>query len=127
MKLARLFGLSVGILLLAASAARAGELIIFESSFCEWCEMWHKEVGEIYPLTDEGKLLPLRRVDVDDGIPEDLEKFGHIQYTPTFIALVDNREVGRIIGYPGEESFYGLLGEIVDKIRKSEASPAVSN
>ncbi len=104
------------------SRARAAELVMFESSACTWCEAWNKEVGVIYDKTPESKLLPLRRVDVDDDRPTDLEHVGGIIYTPTFIVLEDGKIIGRIIGYPGEDFFWQLLGEVVKKVEHRQAS-----
>jgi hypothetical protein len=30
--------------------------------------------------------------------------------------LDDGREVGRILGYPGEGHFWGLLGELIERL-----------
>ena len=45
-----------------AVAARSAELVMFEQSFCEWCEVWEDEVGVIYSKTNEGKKVPIRRL-----------------------------------------------------------------
>ncbi len=102
--------------LLAGAAARAGELVMFEQAYCDWCEAWDAEVGRIYARTDEGKLLPLRRVDIHEKRPADLAVIGRVRFTPTFVVMEGGREIGRIQGYPGEDSFYGLLGEIIAKL-----------
>lgn len=110
----------VMVMLISGGAARvsAAELVMFESTACSWCETWHDEIGVIYDKTPEAESLPLRRVDVDDGRPVDLAHIGPIVYTPTFIALEKGVEVGRIVGYPGEDFFWQLLGEIVKKVKK---------
>ncbi len=108
------FGLLTG--LVAGGTARAGELIMFEQAYCDWCEAWDAEVGHIYAQTDEGKLLPLRRVDIHETLPTDLAAIGRVRFTPTFVVMEEGREVGRIQGYPGEDSFYWLLGEIIARM-----------
>lgn len=98
-------------------AGAAGvELVMFETAGCEWCERWHKEVGEIYPNTTESEIAPLRRVDLDQPIPADLGDIRGVRYTPTFVLVEDGREVGRILGYPGEAFFWGLLGIELKKL-----------
>jgi len=99
----------------------AAEMVMFESSACTWCEAWHDEVGVIYDKTPESLVLPLRRVDVDDDIPADLDHIGSIIYTPTFVVLEGGVEIGRILGYPGEDFFWQLLGEIVKKVENRQA------
>ncbi len=108
----------VGALLFAYKSAPAAELVMFEQWGCEWCEVWDEEVGTAYPLTKEGRLAPLRRVDIDEDRPTDLAEVRGVRYTPTFVVMDRGREVGRILGYPGEDMFYGLLGEILKKLNK---------
>ncbi|MEM8950174.1 MAG: transcriptional regulator [Pseudomonadota bacterium] len=115
---------SVGLLLMGAAAliaplsqTQAAELVMFESKICEWCDAWHAEIGPIYPKTTEGKRAPLRTVDIYEPRPRDLEDVDGVRFTPTFVLLGDKgQEVGRINGYPGEDFFWGLLGELIAKL-----------
>lgn len=109
-------GVFVFALLLHGSTARAAELIMFESAFCEWCEQWHADIGPIYPKTQEGACAPLRSINLDEPRPEELENIGGIRFTPTFVLVEDGREIGRIIGYPGEDFFWPLLAEKLDEL-----------
>ena len=114
--------------------AGAAELVMFESPYCEWCERWDEEVGQVYAKTSEARAAPLRRVDIDDDRPADLkglrqvedadlraqaERFcalHHLQLRPTFVLMDKGREVGRITGYPGEEFFWGLLQQLLGRV-----------
>ena len=91
------------------------ELVMFESSLCEWCETWHEEVGGVYGKTPEGAAAPLRRVDIDEPRPDALRHIRGIVYTPTFVLMARGREVGRITGYPGESHFWGLLEQLIGR------------
>jgi hypothetical protein len=103
-------------LCLAGVAARAEtELMMVEQTHCEWCEAWNAEVGGVYHLTDEGKRAPLRRQDLFDPMPENVSIEGRVHFTPTFILLVDGREVGRIEGYPGEHFFWPMLAQLLNR------------
>jgi len=42
--------------------------------------------------------------------------FAKVAYSPTFVLVEDHREVDRIIGYPGEAFFWGLLADILAKL-----------
>ncbi|NQV55219.1 MAG: hypothetical protein HQ503_05110, partial [Rhodospirillales bacterium] len=90
------------------------------------CDTWNEIIAPIYPKTPEGKFAPLRRVDIADGTPKDLGHINGIAFTPTFVVMERGREVGRIIGYPGEDFFWGLLEGILKKAGYVEAVP-VSN
>lgn len=102
--------------------AVALELVMFEQEACEWCEAWNKEVGIVYKKTDEGKLAPLRRVDIFDPRPKDLKDMPTPHFTPTFVLMDKGKEIGRIRGYPGEDFFWGMLGELLKKSKKSTAA-----
>ncbi len=108
----------------------AMELVMFEQEYCEWCEKWDEEVGTIYSKTTEGKAAPLRKVDIFEEIPADLKKIRKPRFTPTFVLLDNGKEIGRIRGYPGEDFFWGMLGELIAKgqknSKKNAASPSAS-
>lgn len=93
----------------------AAELVMFESDLCEWCEMWHAEIGVVYHKTEEGRAAPLRRVDIHDPRPADLRAARAVVFTPTFVLMSDGAEIGRIVGYPGEDHFWGLLDQLLRK------------
>jgi thioredoxin-related protein len=97
-------------------SARGAELLMFESLTCEWCQKWDEEVGVIYAKTAEGRMAPLRRIDIYETRPADLRSVRGIIYTPTFVLWDRGREIGRVVGYPGEDGFWGLLGVIVGKL-----------
>lgn len=102
--------------LLGGTVARAAELVMFDRAGCAWCLRWEKEIGPIYPKTDEGRLLPLRKISLDRPLPDGLGLATPVRYTPTFVILDDGREIGRITGYIGEYAFWGLLSEMVAKL-----------
>lgn len=92
------------------------ELVMFEQDNCYWCEVWFEEIGPIYPKTSEGARAPIRRVDIHDPMPDDLAHIEGSRFTPTFVLIHDGQEVGRIRGYPGEDFFWGLLDQMMQKL-----------
>lgn len=104
-------GVSAGAAIYAP--ADAAELIMIEEEYCSWCERWDKEIGEIYDLTAESCYAPLRRIDIADGIPPSISSAEPVIYTPTFLLVHENRETGRITGYPGEDFFWHMLNELI--------------
>jgi len=113
----RAFLLSLIFLSLATPAFSASELVMFNSPYCEWCQIWEKEIGVVYGKTDVGRTLPVRRVDIQETRPSHLTRLKGIRFTPTFVVLDNGREVGRITGYPGESFFWGLLEELAGKLK----------
>ena len=94
-------------------SASAAELVMFERAGCPYCEQFEREIGPIYPRTDEGKAAPLRRVDIHAPIPPDLGAVTVERITPVFVLVDHGREIGRIRGYPGEDNFWGLLAGMI--------------
>ncbi len=97
--------------------ARAAELVMFERTGCVWCQRWDREIAPMYNNTDEAKLLPLRRVDIDRDTPTDITLASPVIYTPTFVVIDKGREIGRISGYTNDMSFWGLLGKFTAQIQ----------
>jgi hypothetical protein len=101
---------------LLPAAARAAELVMFERAGCVWCARWDHDVGPIYPKTDEAKLLPLRRINLDSAKDPNLALASPVRFTPTFVVIDHGREVGRITGYINDDAFWGLLGALAAKV-----------
>lgn len=98
------------------ASARAAELVMFEQAGCVWCDAFNREIAPVYNKTDEGRRAPLRRVDIAGPVPQELAFIDIEKLTPLFVMVDNGREIGRIRGYPGEESFWGLLGVLIKKL-----------
>lgn len=112
------------LVLFASSSVRAAELVMFEQAGCEWCAAFDREIAPIYPKTDEGRRAPLRRVNIAHPLPPDLAFIAVERLTPLFVLVDNGREIGRIRGYPGEDSFWGLLGVLIKKLDGTGAEHA---
>lgn len=91
-------------------AAPVIELVMVADPGCPYCARWEEEVGVAYAASAEGHFAPLVRRQRDD--PE-VKRLGNIIYSPTFILLRDGVEIGRIVGYPGPDFFWGLLEKLL--------------
>ena len=101
---------------LAATSARAAELVMFEQAGCAWCEAFDNEIGIIYGKTDDGLRAPLRRVDIAQALPADLAFIEVERLTPLFVLVDKGREIGRIRGYGGREMFWTQLYTLMQKL-----------
>lgn len=100
---------------------------MFEAAGCPYCARWNREIARIYPKTEEGSRAPLRRVDIAAPRPADLAGIANIVYTPTFVLIENGKEIGRIVGYGGDEIFWSLLAELFAKLdRATQPRPAPS-
>jgi len=104
------------------SSALSAELLMLEQVGCFWCEKWDKEIGLIYPKTDEAKIAPLRKVNIHEPWPKDLEGINVGPFTPTFVVVNNGKEIGRMRGYAGDEFFWTLLDELLNKLPNSTNS-----
>ena len=107
--------IAVLFLLLSSMVGNAAELLMFEERGCIWCRRFDAEIAPAYPKTIEGQQAPLRRVDIHQQLPTDIVFTEALRFTPTFVLVDNNREVGRITGYPGTEFFYPLLTQLLAK------------
>ena len=119
---AGLFGVLVVAMLWAPSLGAAAELVMFDRAGCPYCERFDREIGPIYGRSDEGKIAPLRRVDIHQPVPSDLRFVAMEQLTPVFVLIDDGREMGRIRGYPGEDNFWGLLAGLIGGLKGAGAA-----
>jgi len=101
---------------LLVAPAGAAELVMFERAGCTWCEAFDREVAAVYAKTEEGARAPLRRVNIEAALPSDLAFIEVERLAPLFVLVDKGREIGRIRGYPGEDSFWGLLGVLIKKL-----------
>jgi hypothetical protein len=85
------------------------ELLMFRRAGCPWCAAWDREIGPVYAKTEVGRRAPLTQVDLDRGAAAKVVLVSPIRYTPTFVLLDGDREIGRIEGYPGEDFFWARL------------------
>jgi hypothetical protein len=110
--LARWALVAAGILAPSARAC-AAELLMLEQPGCVWCAQFNAEIAPAWPKTPEGRLAPLRRVDITRPWPSDLEGVAKERFTPTFVLMDGGREIGRIRGYVGDEFFWYRIGELL--------------
>jgi hypothetical protein len=112
--------LMVGVL--CAAGASALELVMVRSVGCPWCAAWDREVAPVYPKTEIGQRLPVRSIDLTRTADLKATLKSPVRFTPTFVLIDQERELGRIEGYPGQEFFWGLLENLVRKPLDDQAA-----
>ncbi|MGL4324618.1 MAG: thioredoxin family protein [Beijerinckiaceae bacterium] len=115
-----LLGLFVAAAAILPGMANAAELIMFRRPGCPWCVAWDRQIGPIWPKTEVGQRFPIRMVDITDkNVKSGLNLKIPVVFTPTFVLVHENKEVGRFEGYPGEEFFWGLIERLVKTVPPS--------
>ena len=115
-KLHNLILLLIVIFLLSLKSSFAdNKLLMITADYCVYCQIWEKEIGEIYPKTDIAKSFPLERIELDEqSVINDIGNY-ETKITPTFIFFKEKEEIGRIIGYSSAEMFWWQVDEILDR------------
>ncbi len=93
---------------------------MFEADGCYWCEVWHKEVGQVYEKSPEGKIAELQIVPLTNANQKQYDLNSRIVYSPTFVLVNNNKEISRIEGYPGADFFWGMLEKMIENIENTE-------
>jgi len=108
--------LVAGLSFAAIGAARAAELVVLERVGCPWCARFEAEAGKIWEKTEEGRRVPLRRLDIDAPLPEGYGFLLPERITPTFVLVADGREVARLRGYPGQDFFWAHIATMLAQL-----------
>jgi hypothetical protein len=112
----RLMILALVAVVMVPAACRAAELVMVRAAGCAWCLRWDAEIGPAYPKTDEGRMAPLRELDMNETSEAGIGFDGALLFTPTFVLVEDGREIGRIEGYAGDEFFWPMLGRMLQRL-----------
>lgn len=118
------------LLLLASPVVSAADLLYVFDSECGACRAFDHDIGDIYPKTEEARIAPLRRLNINMVRGKHIVLGEHqvqlntdIIGTPTFILISDGREVDRFSGYSRDEMFWMSLQHLLNKLpahRKSK-------
>ena len=101
-----------GAMVLPAAAAAQHSLVMVEEDGCIYCVRWHAEVGQAYANSAEGRFAPLDRRRIRDP---NIAFLRNVRYTPTFVLLRAETEIGRVTGYPGADFFWQMLADLLAK------------
>lgn len=118
--------LFAGALALAPLTASAAELVMVEQVGCAYCEMWHKQIGPIYPKTSVSAVAPLRSVQLTEIDDAGFDIVRPVVFTPTFLLVDDGQELARLEGYAGEDFFWPLVEKMVAEHAGSPLSDTAS-
>ena len=112
------FSLVIFFLFLSKSTFAENKLLMITADYCIYCQIWEKEIGNIYPKTEISKSFPLERIELDEYLfDNDINDTNNYEtkITPTFVFYRGNDEIGRITGYSSAEMFWWQVDEILDR------------
>ena len=91
------------------------EILVFETDDCKYCEIFRRDVAPGYRFAPLARSAPLRFVDVNKI---DVDKIGltsRLNVLPTTVLMKDGREVERIPGLTGADTYFMLLKYMIAK------------
>ena len=91
------------------------ELVVLEVSRCIYCKLFRRDVLPTYNATTHAKSVPLRFVDLDHGSLTAFQLTAPIETVPTIILLHQAREVGRLAGHIGPETFLHAVNRLLSE------------
>lgn len=94
-------------------AATNFQLLVMEAEGCIYCTIFRRDVLPSYQVSERGKELPVRFIDVNDVDKAGITLQSPIDILPTFVVVKDNRELGRIPGYMGPEDFFHSINYLL--------------
>lgn len=72
--------------------------------FGTWCHDSKREVPKMLKILERSNValssLKLIAVDYEKRVPQDITELHNLKFTPTFVLLDENREVGRVVERP---------------------------
>lgn len=89
------------------------ELIVLEVPGCIYCRVFRRDVVPAYEISTRAREVPMRFVDLNDIDEEKLGLTSPVDVVPTVVLMHEGREVGRIAGYLGPESFFHSVSHLM--------------
>ena len=102
--------------LTAAPVSTSGyEFIVLEVKRCIYCKLFRRDVLPTYKATTRSKIVPMRFIDLDHGSLAAFQLAGPVETVPTVVLLQGHREVGRVSGHVGPETFLHIVNRLLSE------------
>ncbi len=89
------------------------EVLVVEIDNCIYCGLFRRDVAPTYTASQRAKAAPMRFVDINAPDVDRLSLSAPIDSVPTVLIIENGREVGRIAGYVGPETFFHSLSRLL--------------
>lgn len=89
------------------------ELIVLEVPGCIYCRVFRRDVLPAYEISARAREVPMRFIDLNDIDEDKMGLTSPVDVVPTVVLMQDGREVGRITGYLGPESFFHSVSHMM--------------
>lgn len=89
------------------------QIVVFEVADCIYCNLFRRHVEPVYAASTRAKTVPMRFVDLNDENAGTVGLQRPVDQVPTAVLLHENREIGRIPGYVGPETFFHAISHLI--------------
>lgn len=99
-------------------AATSQEIVVFETPTCVYCQLFRRDVLPGYQKSARAAELPIRFVDTNETDISKLPLAAPLSTLPTAVILREGREIGRIAGYTGPDTFHAVIAHLLGPARQ---------
>lgn len=93
------------------------QFVVIEAEGCIYCHLFRRDVLPSYLSSPRAQQVPIRFLDVNEAEAEGgVGLSSPIDVVPTVVLLKENKEVGRIPGYLGPESFFHSVSYLLRRV-----------
>lgn len=93
------------------------ELLVVEVKGCVYCGLFRRDVVPAYHGSDRARAVPMRFVDLDALGGRIAGMSSPIDTVPTVLVMQDDKEIGRVAGYVGPETFFHAISRLLAQVR----------
>lgn len=99
----------------ARPAATANELVVVEVKNCAYCRVFRRDLLPAYAASTKARDVPIRFLEVEEVSKAGIALRGPINIVPTVLVLEQGREIGRIPGLTGQDTFFRAIDYILGR------------
>ncbi|MGD9786168.1 MAG: thioredoxin family protein [Hyphomicrobiaceae bacterium] len=89
------------------------QIVVFEAPDCVYCTLFRRYVEPAYAASARAQNMPMRFVDLNEPGAGNVTLASPVDQVPTAVLIQNNREIGRVPGYVGPETFFHAINHIL--------------
>lgn len=91
------------------------ELVVIELKNCAYCRVFRRDLLPAYAASTQARDVPIRFLEVEQVGKSGIALRSPIQIVPTVLVLEEGREIGRIPGLTGQDTFFRAIDLILGR------------
>lgn len=99
----------------SAPPSSRNELVVIEVTDCAYCRVFRRDLLPAYAASNQARDVPIRFLKVDEVSRSGSALRAPINIVPTVLVLEQGREIGRIPGLTGQDTFFRAIDLILGR------------